>query len=65
MAYATELGFSPKATEMLEKLPYLNNEHDFAWSYGAAGFLLYGTFIDFRVDENFKDDEHPLCAVAW
>ena len=65
--YATELGFSSKAIEMLEKLPYLNNEHDFVWSHGAgdAEFLLYGTFIDFRVDENLKHNEDPLYALAW
>jgi hypothetical protein len=65
--YAAELGFSPKAIEMLEMLPYLNNTHDFAWSYGAGDteFLLYGTFIDFRVDENLKYNADPLFALGW
>lgn len=65
--YAEELGFSPKAIEMLEMLPYLNNEHDLAWQGGAgdAEFLLYGTFIDFRVDENLPANEDPLYALGW
>jgi hypothetical protein len=63
--YAAELGFSPKAIEMLEKLPYLNNDHDFWWSHGDgdAEFLLFGTFIDFRVDENLQGNEDPLYAL--
>jgi hypothetical protein len=66
--YAAELGFSAKAVQMLEALPYLNNgdDNDFAWQGGAgdAEFLLYGTFIDFRVDENLPANEDPLYALG-
>lgn len=65
--YAAELRFSSKAIEMLEMLPYLNYEHDFAWSHGAgeAEFLLYGTFIDFRVDQILKYNDDPFYALGW
>jgi len=64
--YAKEVGFSDKAVEMMLKLPYLNTELDVAWMHGASHveFLLYGTFIDFRLDENLLSSQDPLYILG-
>jgi hypothetical protein len=65
--YALELGFLPKAIEVLEMLPYLggSEEYDLAWSHGVgdAEFLLYDIFVDFRDDGYLEGNKDPLYVL--
>lgn len=72
-SYALALGYSGKAVQMMEMLPYLGTDRSdddadqyvFAWSNGAADgeFLLYGTFVDYRQD-GYLEELDPMFALS-
>ncbi|CAD6582303.1 MAG: hypothetical protein ASARMPRED_000927 [Alectoria sarmentosa] len=59
---ATQLGLTPEAIQLLQRLPYVAAPA--RWNHGAGDeeFILYGCFADFRKDGELEESRDPLYA---
>lgn len=68
---AVENGFTQRAIEMMDMLPYIGNADSddrndiFAWSHGVGDyeFMLYGTFVDYRDNDFLTTPRDPLWGL--
>jgi len=68
--FAETLGYSQKAIEMMEMLPYLGRGNETeglcTWQHGGGDneFFLSGTFVDYRQD-GYLEEKDPLYALDF